>query len=84
MVNNMDDMVIRQKYSVLRTQLIDIKNDLLDLEDYCNTSEAAIKSCLLINNDIYFRDKFQSIKEVPNNVVLELTNSIIPNVTNKI
>lgn len=80
----MDDIILRRKYIKLRSNLYNIKNKLIDLQDDYNYLTSITKQSLLIDNEMVDENLFKNLNSNNKNVIKELTNVVIPRVNNKI
>ncbi len=72
------------KYKQLYEKVKILRNKLYDLEEQRTMLRNTVKEAILINDEIIFKDKFDNIKSSNNKIINEITNTVIPNISNKL
>lgn len=75
---------LKEKYRQLREKLYNIKNKLNILDDVYDDLNILMKETLLIDDQVVNEDIFKSLKTDNKKIINELTNTIIPQINNKI
>lgn len=73
-----------REYRQLYEKIKIIKNKMYDLEEQRKVLINTLKEDFLVNDDIVFLDEFENMKTNNNQIINELTNTIMPNINNKI
>lgn len=73
-----------REYRQLYEKIKIIKNKMYDLEEQRKVLINTLKEDFLVNDDIVFLDEFENMKTNNNQIINEFTNTIMPNINNKI
>ena len=75
---------LKGKYINLQSNLKNIKQELEEIAVHYEQLSATVKENILIDNNIYQNEEFETIKRNLNSILNEIRTNVIPNINNNI
>ena len=75
---------MKEQYLDLRIKVSFIKNQIIELNRIHNDLNVILKNSMLINDEIYNSDLFNSFNVINNQIVSDINGSIIPIIDSKV
>lgn len=75
---------MKEQYLDLRIKVSSIRNQIIELNRIHNDLNVLLKNSMLINDEIYNSDLFNSFNVINNQIVSDINGSIIPIIDSKV
>lgn len=80
----LEQEILKEKYRILKANVIDIRNDLSELNEDLLKLKGKMKNGLTIDNKIVHSELYDSINKMNESLIEEINYQVIPNINNKI